>query len=42
MVSANKTDGRFHSIEWAWDKAADPWGQGNGSPAEAQVAEGQG
>lgn len=42
MVSANKTDGRFHSLEWAWDKAAGPWGQGTGSPAAAQVAEGQG
>lgn len=24
MMSANKTDGRFHSSEWAWDKAISP------------------
>lgn len=42
MVSANKTDGRFHSFEWAWDKAAGPWGQETGSPAVVQGVRGRG
>ena len=41
IVSANKTDGRFHSFEWAWDKAVSPWGQETGSSVMAQVTEGQ-
>ena len=40
MVSANKADGRFHSFEWAWDKAVSWWSQEIGSPVLAQVTEG--
>lgn len=29
-VSANKADGRFHSSEWAWDKAVSPRSQETG------------
>lgn len=41
MMSANKTDGRFHSSEWAWDKAISPWVWEPGSSVAAQVTEGQ-
>lgn len=40
MVSANKADGRFHSFEWAWDKAVSPWSQETGSSVLTQVTEG--
>ena len=40
MVSANKADGRFHSFEWASDKAVSPWSQEAGTFGLAQVMEG--